>query len=69
MARSAFGKEWRARFGESIVFDVFTRVLYGRLLKVLQIILADNGGRNLVKSHRGKLFSDPLELTCDENIV
>jgi hypothetical protein len=46
--------------------DVFARV-YGRLIKVLQLIQADNGGNNLVEEQRGKLFTDPVDLTRDDN--
>jgi hypothetical protein len=37
-----------------------------RLLKVLDLIVRDNGDNNLVESERGKLFSDPIDTPVEE---
>jgi hypothetical protein len=42
----------------------FSRVA-DRLLKVLDLIVEDDGDNNLVESQRGKLFSDPVYATAD----
>jgi hypothetical protein len=39
--------------------EAFKKV-YDRLYVVLALIIADNGGNNLVESKRGKLFRDPV---------
>jgi hypothetical protein len=48
--------------------DVFTRD-YDHLLKVLQLIVLDNGNNNMVEERRGKIFGDPVDMTQDDELV
>jgi hypothetical protein len=48
--------------------DAFTRV-YDHLLKVLQLIVLDNGNNNMVEERRGKIFGDPVDMTQDDELV
>lgn len=45
--------------------EVFERV-YRRWAKVLGLILQDNGRNDFVEHQRGKLFSNPIDLTDDD---
>jgi len=54
-------KAWHER----LKADTLERV-YKRLVKVLKLIRLDNGNNNMVEARRGKLMSDPLTLTMEE---
>ena len=48
-------KAWDERLRSTVFANV-----YKRLLRVLKLIIDDNGDNNMVESERGKLFSDPV---------
>ena len=60
----SFKRAWEQRLSA----DMFTRV-YERLLKVLQLIVLDNGNNDMVEERRGKIFGDPIDMTQDDELV
>jgi hypothetical protein len=54
----SFERAWNQR----LYADIFTQV-YESLLKVLQLIVLDNGNNNMMEERRGKIFGDPVDMT------
>lgn len=60
--QDALARSFERAWNQQLYADIFTQV-YESLLKVLQLIVLDNGNNNMMEERRGKIFGDPVDMT------